>query len=153
MGYITTLEKAGAKVIASKFLGSYQGTWGAICDYKGQRVMAVGSFGSCSYCDAFEAEFETYSSSDEVRMDKETGKYYRGWFMDEDSEITKEQYDAGIAALDKRYCEFGETYLRNPETKESIQKRIDYYNSLSDDDYFDYEERELYDWAIKFFDK
>jgi hypothetical protein len=53
MGYREALEAAGAKVLDYKAFGDYQGTWIAITD----KGVIVGSYGSCSGCDAFEAEF------------------------------------------------------------------------------------------------
>jgi len=57
MSYESALEAAGAKVIAFKSFGSYQGDWWAQVEHAGKRGWVNGSFGSCSGCDAFEAEF------------------------------------------------------------------------------------------------
>lgn len=61
-GYVAALEAAGAKVLAFQEFGDYQGTWIAITD----RGVFSGSYGSCSGCDAFEAEFgyEDYDKPD-----------------------------------------------------------------------------------------
>ena len=64
MGYRSALEAAGAKVLDFEQFGSYQGTWIAHVELDGVRGFVSGSFGSCSYCDAFDAEFG-YSYSDE----------------------------------------------------------------------------------------
>jgi len=57
MGYSESLEAAGAKVIAYEQFGSYQGDWGAYVELNGNKYIITGSYGSCSGCDAFEAEF------------------------------------------------------------------------------------------------
>ena len=57
MGYKEALEAAGAEVMAFEEFGSYQGDWWAKVRYKGELGWVQGSYGSCSGCDAFEAEF------------------------------------------------------------------------------------------------
>ena len=55
MSYELCLEKAGAKVLEFKKFGSYQGDWLAFVEYKGQKGIVQGSYGSCSECDTFAA--------------------------------------------------------------------------------------------------
>ena len=57
MSYREALEAAGAKVLRFEHFGSWQGEWVALVEYKSEVGWVQGSFGSCSYCDAFEAEF------------------------------------------------------------------------------------------------
>jgi hypothetical protein len=57
MSYEEALKAAGADIIAFENFGSYQGEWWAKVKYKGEVGWINGSFGSCSSCDAFEAEF------------------------------------------------------------------------------------------------
>lgn len=57
MSYAEALEAAGAVVIEFEEFGSYQGDWWAKVRYKGVEGWVCGSYGSCSGCDAFEAEF------------------------------------------------------------------------------------------------
>jgi hypothetical protein len=57
MGYKEALEAAGAKVLAFKEFGTWQGDWWALVEYQGKRGWIHDYFGSCSGCDAFEAEF------------------------------------------------------------------------------------------------
>lgn len=64
MGYQSALEAAGVEVEEFREFGSYQGTWIAIL--KDGRVVE-GSYGSCSGCDAFQAEFD-YSGNDPVKL-------------------------------------------------------------------------------------
>jgi hypothetical protein len=56
-GYCEAMEAAGAKVLAYESFGSYQGEWYAKVEYNGEVGWVQGSFGSCSYCDAFDSEF------------------------------------------------------------------------------------------------
>lgn len=56
MSYEKALKAAGAEVIDYREFGSYQGDWWALVEYQGKRAWAHGAFGSCSYCDAFQAE-------------------------------------------------------------------------------------------------
>lgn len=53
MGYPKALQAAGAQVLDFAMFGDYQGTWWAHTD----KGFVTGSFGSCSHCDAFEADF------------------------------------------------------------------------------------------------
>ena len=53
MSYQEAIEAAGVKVLAFESFGSYQGDWFAKVD--GGYVW--GTYGSCTGCDAFEAEF------------------------------------------------------------------------------------------------
>lgn len=57
MAYEEALEAAGAVVHAFGQFGDYQGTWWAKVTYNGEVGWTNGSYGSCSGCDAFEAEF------------------------------------------------------------------------------------------------
>lgn len=57
MSYSDALEAAGAIIEAFEEFGSYQGDWWAKVTYNGETGYVNGSYGSCSGCDAFEAEF------------------------------------------------------------------------------------------------
>jgi len=57
MSYKKCLEISGAEVLVFDNFGSYQGDWWAKVNYHNQTGWVHGSFGSCSGCDAFEAEF------------------------------------------------------------------------------------------------
>lgn len=149
MGYSSALRAAGADVIDFKQIGSYQGTWGAIVDFQGQRSLVTGYYGSCSGCDAFEAQFG-YTYSECPVFVENTGKYYSDWSHEE--EITKEAYDAINDKQEKELAEFGMSYLRYPMSKDDVVKRIQYYDDNDTGEWsFDSEERELYDWALSFF--
>lgn len=57
MSYQEALEAAGAEVHDFKEFGCYQGEWYAYVTYQGETGVVTGSYGSCSGCDAFDAEF------------------------------------------------------------------------------------------------
>lgn len=147
MSYKLALIAAGATVIDTKYAGSYQGTWGSIVEYNGKKGLVTGSFGSCSVCDAFQAEFDY--SNDEVSYDEKTGKYYKGYYLEDDNEITKEEYEAEKLAYQQKLAKFGESYLHVIQDKQDIQTQLD---STTEDEWYDEERKELLDWAIKFFD-
>lgn len=57
-GYEAALQAAGVVVEGFENFGSYKGAWWAkVKAPDGKSYFVEGSFGSCSYCDAFEAEF------------------------------------------------------------------------------------------------
>lgn len=62
MGYHEALIAAGANVKEFKMFGSYRGTWMALLNNKN---IVEGSYGSCSGCDAFEAEFSWSDREDD----------------------------------------------------------------------------------------
>lgn len=55
-GYEWAMEMAGAKVMAYKSFGSYQGDWFAKVEYKDKTYWIKGGYGSCPGCDAWNAE-------------------------------------------------------------------------------------------------
>ena len=57
MSYAQAMKAAGATISAYESFGSYQGDWWALVTYEGKTGYVTGSYGSCSGCDAFEAEF------------------------------------------------------------------------------------------------
>lgn len=58
MGYRDALVAAGAEVIAFHEEDDWQGRWAAIVHQDGEDLAILGHFGSCSGCDAYQAEFE-----------------------------------------------------------------------------------------------
>lgn len=141
MGYSTAMKAAGAKVFDYKETGSYQGSWYAFVEYKGQVGIAEGSYGSCSGCDSYEAEFGFCDYPEE-----RDGKYYKDW----NEEVSKEEYETLIDNYNKRLSDFGESYLKNISTREMIETRI---ANLKEDDWFDEEEKEGLDWCIEMFNQ
>lgn len=57
MSFQQAIEAAGATVHEFKEFGSYQGDWYALVTVNGEKGWVHGSYGSCSGCDSFEAEF------------------------------------------------------------------------------------------------
>jgi hypothetical protein len=143
MSYSQALEAAGAKVIEYEEFGSYQGTWMALVELNGERVIIEGSYGSCSGCDAYEAEFGYSSGKPSI----EEGKFYKsGRTWDDEDECTEEEYNLSMVAYNKKLAEFGASYLLNPCDKEIIQTRL---NNLLQDDWFSDEEAQGLRWALE----
>lgn len=57
MSYGAALIAAGCDVLECEYTGSYQGEWYALVRVDGEIGIVTGCYGSCSVCDAFEAEF------------------------------------------------------------------------------------------------
>jgi hypothetical protein len=136
MGYKAALEAAGCKVIEFKTFGSYQGEWLALVEYKGERGIIEGYYGSCSHCDAFEAAFG-HDDPPYIR----DGKYIIDW-----EEVTKEEYEAAHKAYQTKLREFGERYLLA-----GLYDRAHYEHrlkGLKSDDWFDSETKEYIQWAL-----
>jgi len=79
------MEAAGAVVEIFEEFGSYQGEWWAKVSYGGKIGWVNGSYGSCSGCDAFEAEFGWDDPSDEKLA--EFGRGYLDNIMTQDEAI------------------------------------------------------------------
>ena len=74
MSYREALVAAGAVVEQFEEFGDYQGTWYALVNVEGTRFWVNGSYGSCSGCDAFEAEFG-YNDRDPEKLAKFGASY------------------------------------------------------------------------------
>ena len=62
-GYESALWATGVKVLAFAEFGSYQGNWWAHVEFpNGERYFIEGSYGSCSGCDSFQAEFSDWNA-------------------------------------------------------------------------------------------
>ena len=140
MGYNRALEAAGAIVIDTKYIGDYQGSWGSIVIYNGIKCLVIGGYGSCSGCDAFQAEFD---GGQEPHQND--GKYYTGRWGDE--EISKEEYDILADAYNKRLSDFAQSYLTTPFYIKDVIAQLDSYKGK--DDWYA-EDKELYEWAIQY---
>ena len=111
MGYKEALEAAGAKVHAFEEFGSYQGDWWAKVTYQDNTGWIRGSYGSCSGCDAFEAEF---GWRDRGRCEEHE------WDSDEERknceacEVKKKEFDI-------RFSKFGAEYLDGIKTQENAE--------------------------------
>lgn len=104
--YKSALEAAGAKVLAFESFGSYQGDWWALVEVSGQKSWVNGSYGSCSGCDAFEAEF---GYSEEPWCDAHAYKENTDCL---DCQEKRKAYDAKLRA-------FGEPYLGGSMTQDA----------------------------------
>ena len=89
MGYKEALEAAGANVLAYEEFGSYQGDWLAKVSYQGETFWLRDYYGSCTGCDAFEADIGMITDDD--------GNYI--WEDDHPKRV------AAIAAFGARYLE------------------------------------------------
>ena len=79
MGYKDALKAAGARVLLFEQFGSYQGDCYAKVEYNGKSGWINGSYGSCSGCDAFEADFGWDEPTPETLA--EFGKQYLDLIM------------------------------------------------------------------------
>lgn len=96
--YQKAMEFAGAIVHEYQSFGSYQGDWLARVSFQGKEGYVVGAYGSCSGCDAFEAEF----GDDGLEFfDEATMRYYPKPDTDE---------------VWPRFRAFGEDYLDDIKT-------------------------------------
>ena len=138
MGYREAIEAAGAKVVDFKETGSYQGSWGAVIEVAGVRSLAVGSYGSCGGCDAFMGEFDFNDTPSE-----ENGKFFVNW-----EEVTEEVYRETVSAYNSRLADFGRSYVTTPMSKTDIEAQLAQFDA---DEWFDEEQKELYVWALTFF--
>ena len=80
MSYQEAMEADGAKVLAYQTFGDYQGTWLAKVEYGGVLGWVSGAYGSCSGCDAFEAEFG-YSYEDEPDLKERMALFGRSYLQ------------------------------------------------------------------------
>lgn len=111
MGYKLALEAAGAIVHHYEEFGSYQGDWLALVEYQEQVGWIHGCYGSCSGCDAFEAEFGW--SQEEFCSEHRYGE--EGRDDCEDCKIASEKYH-------KRLVDFGKHYLEDLKSQKEIEK-------------------------------
>lgn len=105
-GYKEALEAAGATVHAYEAFGSYQGDWLAHVTYNGITGLVRGSYGSCSYCDAFESEFDYDADKDPHYMTKLAA--------------FGAQYLTDIQTPDKLYTEFAEQSSWDMDAQEVV---------------------------------
>ena len=109
--YGLLLERAGATVLAFKAFGSYQGDWFAKVewmrpgDFTPQVLWVTGAFGSCSHCDAFEAEFGYGCDCED-----------RDYRTDECADVTK----APCVARREAMAKAGLNYLNNAMTPAEV---------------------------------
>lgn len=137
MGYQRALEVCGVEIVEFKEFGSYHGDWFALLS---DGRIVPGSYGSCSVCDAFQAEFGYY----EEITQQENGKYFkdnRSW--DDEAEITKEQADEENAGYLERLRNFGEGYINGAETLDEVIQR---YTVKCEGEYSWDDDKEILEW-------
>jgi len=111
-GYGGCMELAGATVHVFENFGDYQGTWWAKVTYRQITGWVSGSFGSCSGCDSFHAEFDMSSHDHEDQQYisvSDLSKYYN-------KKCEK------CVELRDRLIKFGEEYLSYIYTQEEAEK-------------------------------
>lgn len=114
MGYSEALEAAGAEVKAFREFGSYQGDWFAKVAYQGREFWVHGSYGSCSGCDAFLAEFD-FDGREECEEHR--------WYYPKETVVSCTACAEKKADYDRRMVEFGKGYLTSGEmTQEEALK-------------------------------
>lgn len=113
-GYQEAMEAAGATVLAFDSFGSYQGDWLAKVVVNGETGFVQGSFGSCSGCDAFEAEFGYSESKCEEHQ------------YDYDDEVTDNCAGCVVARAEHKVklADFGQNYLNALQTYEEVLKYV-----------------------------
>lgn len=92
MGYKSSLIAAGAEVIVFNSFGDYQGSWLAKVVYNGETGWVVGSYGSCSYCDSFQQEFD-YCYEQEENYEERLALFGKGYL---EGIIPQEQQEASL---------------------------------------------------------
>jgi hypothetical protein len=129
MSYQQAMEAAGAKVLAYEEFGSYQGDWLAKVVYNGETGFVQGTFGSCTGCDAFQAEFD-YS---EPFCEDHQYQYPRNTEPCDTCKVKESEYQTRLA-------DFGRNYLLSVQTYEEALK---YAKRNSD---WDSEANEMVKW-------
>lgn len=118
MGYREAMEAAGATVHSYQEFGSYQGDWWADVTVNGERGFVHGSYGSCSGCDAFQAEF-SYSDN---------GKCATHRYDYSDNHPDCPSCDEAAREYQTKLAEFGKGYIDgNLMTREEAVKEATRY--------------------------
>lgn len=114
MDYREALEFAGATVHDYEAFGSYQGDWLAKVTYEGKTGWIKGSYGSCSGCDALQAEFgyESHTCKEE--------EYYDPLYGDEGFREGCPE----CQKLKQKMINFGQSYLDPILTQEEVEKVV-----------------------------
>jgi hypothetical protein len=131
MSYYDALQAAGATVHAFEQFGSYQGHWIAKVTWKGETGWIYDCYGSCSGCDAYEAEIG-----------------YPNDGCDEHEYNHEAQQSCSLCANQKKanaqkLADFGKRYLDDMLlTQEQIEEKC-----KLDDSYHDDEDRRMLQWV------
>lgn len=113
MSYENALTAAGCEVISFVHFGCYQGEWLALIRKDGELGICEGSYGSCSYCDAFESEFG-YGEEDAPDYQSRLADFGNGYLPADtiDQMIAKLTRDSERMEWDSDYQEMLETVLK-----------------------------------------
>lgn len=124
--YAYAIKKAGAEVHIFGEFGDYQGTWCAKVTYQNITGWVIGSYGSCSGCDTFEAEFE-YSSHYHENDDNEC---LVSWYDLDDFDVNCEK----CLELEERLIRFGMHYIIAMMTQEEAERSLGQHVAYSLED-------------------
>ena len=113
MSYCEAMEAAGAEILCYKSFGSYQGDWWTKVKYNGNTFWVHGSYGSCSGCDAFQAEFDR----EEEQCHEHLYNYQHEPCVACDK--AKETYTEKLADFGKSYLVAGEYTQKEAEKQAS----------------------------------
>lgn len=122
MGYKEALQAAGAIIIDFRSFGSWQGNWYAKVNYGGSIQLIGGSFGSCSYCDSFQAEF-AYQDSESPDYPEKLAAFGRTYLDD----------PLNVGAEVSRLREDAEWDMGAPEVLEWLKSNFDVPDEPSSD--------------------
>jgi hypothetical protein len=121
VSYRDALEKAGATVLAFDEFGDYQGTWLAKVTVGEEIRLITGSYGSCSGCDSFQAEFD-------FRGHDCLGREYE-YPSDEAAAKGCEE----CLKYQREVADFGRRYLDDPVDPAVVRKRFEEDRSWDSD--------------------
>lgn len=109
MSYQDALEAAGAEVLLWHEFGSYQGDWWSKVKIDDKQAWVSGSYGSCSGCDSFQAEFGYQDGQCEDHV------------YGSDSHPECEACQLRAKDYHDRLESFGNDYLQNSMTQEQAE--------------------------------
>lgn len=133
MGYQFALEKAGAQVLDYRQFGDWQGEWAAIVRWNDKLGVVTGAYGSCSYCDSYQGQFDdwgTYETEETCYVDF--------------NEVSFEEYQKEMEEKSKRLAEFGRSYLVVVQDLADIDNQLKH---LDTGDWFGSERLEILNWS------
>jgi len=111
--------------------------------WKDEKGIVEGSYGSCTGCDSFQAEFDY-----DEEPSTDNGKFYRTpYHYDEDDLCTEGEYKDLLAKYEKKQADFGRGYLEPMYDRSHYEQRLAKIDTS--DDWFDEEEKEYCEWAVK----
>ncbi|WZK98993.1 hypothetical protein NGRRMQZB_92 [Escherichia phage Dru_SM1] len=118
MSYVSALEAAGCEVLDFVEFGCYQGEWLALIRKDGVLGVCEGSYGSCSGCDSFQAEFGW--------GDEESPDYQKRLAEFGESYLPANSFEEMIAKLQKdiENYDWDDDYKSMLETVREWQKNI-----------------------------